>query len=270
MAFLSPFGFRKSATGGGGDNPVTGGLLFDLDARYATYNDAGTTLATDGQTIQEWTTNDGGSHTFEQLVAIDKPTWHSSGAAFNNQPYVSFTGGTGSLNTHLIAPYDASFLLQDQTIFFVGRNTDSVNNDTFDHFFMFGYGVDEGYKLFINTNGAGVEYAAGDWSADNVIASQTSEQSYIYQMRYDQSPLTINLRLDNLAQETDTILGPSIVYTDTIANTTGFILGAGYSTGSMSRELSCEITRLIIYNRYLDDTERDDVMNYLNDLYATH
>ena len=271
MAFLTPFSFRSNIATGGGANPVTSGLVFDLDARYKTYNDGGSTLATNGQTLQEWTTNAGGTYTFAQTTAVDKPEWYSSGAAFNNKPYVSFSGAADSLTTYMLAPYSVDFELQDQTIFLVARNTDSISNGSFDHFFMFGAGVDEGYKMYLDgSTGSGVEYTAGDWNTDFVNGTQTSEQSYIYQMRFEQST-ALNLRLDNLTQATDTPAA-SISYTVTGPPfpVYGFVIGAGYSSGSISRELSCEITRLIIYNRYLDDTERDDVMNYLNDLYATH
>ena len=268
MAFLRGIGFAKN-TSAGGEVP-TSGLVFDLDARFNVYNDGSLTLATNGQTVQEWHTNDAGAYVFEQLTGVDKPTYFSSSADFDGEPYVRFLGTADALVEHLIAPYDANFVIQDQTIFLVARNRESTGNGTFDHFFMFGNGVDEGYKAYLsNTGGTEFEYTTNDWGTDFVNITQTTQQSYIYQMRYEQST-NLNVRLDNGTQQTDTPAA-SIDYTNTTANSTGFVIGGGMQfNGAIVRELSCDITRLIVYNRYMDDTERDEVLTTLNGIYNTH
>jgi hypothetical protein len=244
------------------------GLVFDLDARENVYTDSGTTEATNGSAIQQWVTVDGGTYTFEQTTTADKPVWFASSSNFNNQPYIRFRGAADSLSEHLIADYSSDFVLQDHSIFMVARNTNSGSNGSFDHFMMFGYSVDEGYHIYLDgATGNFGEYTAGNWTSDFVDFTQTSLQSYIYQARYEQSN-NLKIRLDDLTEASDTAPA-SIDYTSTNSNTSGFILGAGFSSGSVTRELSCEITRLILYDRYLTDSERDEVRDILNTTYNT-
>ncbi len=267
---FTPFVFRsEEATQSSGGTVPTSGLVFDLDARFNVYTDAGVTPAGDSDSIQEWTTNDVGAYTFEQLTAADKPTLFQN-ATFGGQPYVRFLGTASSLVEHMIAPYNANFELQDMTIFMVGRNRNSSLNGSFDHFFMFGNGVDEGYKAYLgNTGGSEFEFVAGDWISDFVDVAQTTQQEYIYQMRYDPST-NLNVRLDDGTQATDTAAA-SISYTNTTANSTGFVIGGGMQfNGVIVRELSCDIARLIVYDRYMDDTERDEVLTTLNGIYSIY
>ena len=268
MGFFTPFVYRKG-TFSASTIPIISGMVFDLDARYAVYNDSSATIATNGQSVEQWSTGGaglGGVYTFNQTTAIDKPTFFSSGANYNNQPYVRFLGTANSLSEYMIAPYNSDFLLQAHTIFFVGRNTNSSLNDTYDHYWKNGSGVDEGISMHIHSNGSEWAYSMDDWLIYDMVSGQTSEQVYVYQMRYEPSTY-YNMRKDEGTQKTDTP-APSISYTDTTSNSIGWALAAMQSSsGFVSRHLSCEITRMIVYNRYLSDSERNQMTQYLNSLY---
>lgn len=272
MSIFSPFVFRDLTATSGGGIP-SNGLLFDLDARYDTFNDSGTTLATNGQTLQEWTTGGagfGGIYTFEQTTAIDKPTLLQD-STFGGQPYVRFLGDADSLVENMVAPYHVDFLLQEMTVFMVGRNRETVGNGSFGHFWRMGEGVSEGFSMHLETT-SGSEWAwnVDDWTTGDIqVFPTTPTTEYIYQGRYDPST-NFNARQNEDTQITGTPPA-SIDYTNTTANSVGWAIGGMFqSPGTIVRELSCDITRLIVYDRYLSDVERDEVTATLNSLYTTY
>jgi hypothetical protein len=273
MSIFSPFVFRsKDATQQSGGTIPSAGLVFDLDARFDVFNDAGSTEATNGQTVQEWTTGGGGLggiYTFEQLTAIDKPTLLQD-STFGGQPYVRFLGDADSLVEHVVAPYHVDFLLQEQTVFMVGRNRETVGNGSFGHFWRMGEGVSEGFSMHLETtSGSEWSYNVDDWSTGDIHVTSTGATEYIYQGRYDPST-NFNARQNGDTQVTSTP-PTSIAYTNTIANSVGWAIGGMFqSPGTIVRELSFDITRLLVYDRYLSDVERDEVTATFNTLYSTY
>ncbi len=265
MAFRG-LGFSRSSDG---YNIITDGLVFDLDARYGVVNNSGTT-AQNNDIITGWTTTQGGTYKFTQTTVANQPNYFVNNR-FNNQPYLRFLGSANGGNEHLLAPYSSDFVLQDHTIFMVGNTRETSGNGSFDHYFNFGHSTDEGYRLYIaNAAASTIEYSIDDWINFFVNQSHVSGplNEHIYQMRYEENSL-MNFKQDGDSQTTDTP-PTTITYTDTTGSTVDFVLGAGMSVGSVARPLSCNISRLIIYDRYLSDSERDQVTNTLNNIYSTH
>jgi hypothetical protein len=55
--------------------PVTSGNLLCLKANVAVYNDTGVTIATNGQTVQQWNDQSGNGNNFAQATAIYRPVF---------------------------------------------------------------------------------------------------------------------------------------------------------------------------------------------------
>lgn len=68
--------------------PNVADLLVWLKADADVYNDAGVTLATNGQTVQQWIDQGGSSYVFEQTTAAQKPTFITG--VKNGLPVVRF------------------------------------------------------------------------------------------------------------------------------------------------------------------------------------
>jgi hypothetical protein len=64
-------------------------LILWLDAEVGVYKDAGTTLAADGETVQQWNDQSGNGYHMSQGTAGDRPTFRAT-SALTNQPAVQF------------------------------------------------------------------------------------------------------------------------------------------------------------------------------------
>ena len=78
-------------------------ISLHLDAGRAVYNDAGTTLATNTQTVREWhdisfTNGTANGINVTQSTTSDRPTWRQTVAAVNNMPVVRFDGNNDHLS----------------------------------------------------------------------------------------------------------------------------------------------------------------------------
>lgn len=74
------------------------GSVFWLRADYAAYNDAGTTLATDGQGIQQWNNQGQAAYNVSQATAGRRPTYRTN--IMNGKPVLRFTS-SGATHTNL-------------------------------------------------------------------------------------------------------------------------------------------------------------------------
>ena len=95
---VSSINSLQATTGPGG---VTANLRFWIKAGADAYADAGVTLATDGQTIQQWNNlADGGIYNVTQASAGARPTYYSTTAAnlINFNPALSFNGSNELYN----------------------------------------------------------------------------------------------------------------------------------------------------------------------------
>jgi hypothetical protein len=84
-----PVSIRMASGGWSPLNIAAADRLFFFNAKQHCYNDAGSTLATDGQTVQQ--VNDlYGNYTVSQATSGDRPLWVSSG--INSRPSLSWDG----------------------------------------------------------------------------------------------------------------------------------------------------------------------------------
>jgi hypothetical protein len=78
---------RTRSAGGGGFTPTDiAGMTLWLRADVAAYNDAGSTLATDAQTVRQWNDQSASARNASQATSGNRPTWRSN----SGLPYVEF------------------------------------------------------------------------------------------------------------------------------------------------------------------------------------
>ena len=87
----------RRGPGGVGNTNGASHLNLWLDGNAGVYNDAGATLSTNGQTVQQWNDQSGYNHNGTQTVATAKPTYAAVG--LNNYPGVTFTEDVTSNST---------------------------------------------------------------------------------------------------------------------------------------------------------------------------
>ena len=64
-------------------------IAYGYEAGFGVYNDAGTTLATNGQTVQQWNDRSANARNLSQATSGQRPTYNSTGGS-NNTPYLAF------------------------------------------------------------------------------------------------------------------------------------------------------------------------------------
>lgn len=113
----------------GSIGPVTGlpltNLVLWLKADTQVYNDAGTTLATNGQTVQQWNDQSGLGYNISQATSARRPTFRSTGGP-NGLPSVQFDGS--SPNGMEVAN-NADFNLNNESSMFALIKFTSLPND---------------------------------------------------------------------------------------------------------------------------------------------
>lgn len=97
------------------------GLQFWVSSDQRVYSDAGTTLATNGQTVQQWNDLSGNSRNVSQGTAGARPTYNT--AVLNGKPVITFDGVDDVMQ--------ASFTLnQPEHVFLVFRQVTWTNGDS--------------------------------------------------------------------------------------------------------------------------------------------
>lgn len=96
------------------DPSTVTGLKVWLKSDTQAYKDAGSTLAADGDTVQQWNDQSGSGNTVSQGTALRRPTFNTS--IINGKPALTF--GTSGALTFLDKSYSAN-LSQPSTIFCV-------------------------------------------------------------------------------------------------------------------------------------------------------
>lgn len=93
LSSLFPLAIRGSAAAGGGAPTLTetANLSLWLDANVGAYVDSGSTLAADGQTVQQWNDQSGNGYNASQGVANSRPTFATN--QLNGYPALNFIIG---------------------------------------------------------------------------------------------------------------------------------------------------------------------------------
>lgn len=95
---VNPYRYAAGCGGGGGELPDHNWDIV-LDASVGVYNNAGTTLATDGQTVQEWHDQSGNNNDGKQSSISRRPQLDTS--LYGGAGGLSFSNGVVGYNNYL-------------------------------------------------------------------------------------------------------------------------------------------------------------------------
>jgi len=232
-----------------------GGAVVWLRADKDVYNDAGVTLATNGQTISQWNNQGAATYNVSQSTPANRPTYVANVA--NSNPVIRFSGGTNFLDFSAMGIGSTS----DLDFKLVVRPTSTANAGALGN----GSG---GYILdrSVSTNGlAGLKLVTptvfgyqkrndasgglgGITTTSNVstTASQIVEYFRTYNVRYG---ILYNGALQTTLAESD---GPTTLPNVRIGNHQDGVNG-----------LIGDISEVVFYNRTLSTAERNSIDSYL-------
>jgi len=252
MNIINPYLF-----GGFTDPTDIAGLTLWLDANEGVYNDAGSTLATDGQTVQEWHDQSGNGNHVTQTTTGQKPEYRATG--LNSSPSVDFVRANEDLlqvdGVAITAPF-TYFVVASVDIELSGTNnlmlisTGDADTERADIFVNSFSGTDHRVAVFQfytsteETRTAGEKFLIADGAkiATAQFAATTGNSSIF---------------LDGV-DETDNTSG-SI---SGAVTTQGFTIG-NYWTGTVGTGWDGDISEVIIYDGALTAQEQSDVETYL-------
>lgn len=99
VLYMNITAFAQSGPGGIGKTDGTSHLKLWLKADKGVFSDAGTTAATNGQTVQQWNDQSGNNFHATQAVAASRPVFATP--VFNRLPALTFASGAKFLNAAL-------------------------------------------------------------------------------------------------------------------------------------------------------------------------
>ncbi len=231
-----------------------------LKADAGAYTDAGVTLATNGQTIQQWNDQSGNNKHATQATAANRPTLITN--ALNGKPLIRFSTASG-FNQLLVPAIDLSvtnktdlfvvYKINSGNVFF--ENTADANAST------------TGFTMYDNPQaGSGSSVTLkGDVGYSAVYSHKDCDRYILAEGTFDKSASTneANVRVN-------TVLNPPPVSqpfnsdnTNNFGNNVSYIgyRGAGAANGALP--MSGDIAEIILFSRMLTAAERTNVENYL-------
>lgn len=215
-----------------------------MDASQGVYTDAGVTLATNGQTVQQWNDQSGNARHGTQATAADKPLIITG--AINGKPVLRFDGVSDYL------AFDGAFLVgTPYTILVVTQ----ITNNQSDNFFVGGDGGTANIDLrFGFSNTSTFRLAQGSNALSVAETASGVPDMYLG---------SLNTTTGRVIRKNGTLLTSDGV-TNTIATFTNSNIGKK-GTGNFFRG---DIAEIIVYNKELVLAEREMAQCYLSRKYA--
>lgn len=218
------------------------GLVLDLDPHEASYQDtAGTTPAGAGDSVARVDDQTAGAEHVTQATAANRPTLQ---ADLNGWLYLLFDGSNDYLNN---TTFDAGS--QPFEIVTVAMHGNVSGNDMF------------------WANGSGVNAGRNEVGGYNLswggtkIDSGPAVDGNLHVVNWSINGASSLLEVDNANQQTATLSTASWSAAGAVGFNLGRYSGGNYFTGRQYR--------VLIYGKQLTPTERTDLYDYLNALYAS-
>lgn len=241
--------------------PSSGNVLW-LKADAGVYNDAGTTLATNGQTLQQWNDQSGSNNHASQATSSLKPTFVTN--VLNGNPVVRF--GSSMLVTPNI---DLSGI--DKVDMYVVYKSTNLSG-TWECIVEEGpdYNSVKGFTFFDNAqtltySGMYVGHSGNNFNAKNYPFKANTFK--VVNSSFDRSATVaneINLRINGV----DCPLFNQNFANDNSGNYNNVPLYIGNRGNAVnSYPLNGDIAEIILYNRLLTPAEKQAVETYLNNKY---
>lgn len=155
------FDSQRSAGSSHEFSPLDLSPAFWMDASEGAYTDAGSTLAADGESVQQWNDQSGNGRNVEQLTASIKPTYKTG--IINGEPVLRFDGGDylqGTWNES-----DTPFHL------FIVSQVSNTSQSQFSAYFA-SYGISPPAKSFQVDFGASGEWRSLNTANDGIAFAE--------------------------------------------------------------------------------------------------
>lgn len=249
LATLLVSGLTTTAqTGPGGVGSSATNRLWVVAGESA-YTDAGTTQATNGQSVQQWSDLSGNGDHLTQTTSDRRPL---------------LTTGIGSINNHAALTFDGSNDLLDgamggtftNTSLFVIGNFSVADQTTFDYMINIGSDYTDGVSLGRNTSERYYSYTEGSTRSGPVL---NTDYMMFHQYFTGSAPYHF-LRING---STQTVGSPSAqinIGSNIRIGAMLFSSGVHYLTGN--------VAEVILYDTDLNTTQRILVENYLDAKYG--
>ena len=230
-----------------------------LDAGRAVFSDAGTTLATNAQSVQQWNdvSMDNGTqnaNNMTQTTATNRPTWTSSVATLGNLPAINFDGTNDFLTAGSVLG-SKLFNTNESTNFVVLRQNSSAGTNV-----LYTWGPNSNRYLHAIVGTTQLQFGQGDLSAGGqLLANQPAGWAGNAQL-LEMTRLTSNaayINVNSVNKLTSTI-------TDPIDNSGSNTFNISHT----SNQFNGDIAEIIIYKTGLTQSERDNITCYLSKKYA--
>lgn len=245
--------------------PVSSGMIFHFDASSTNYlyTDAGTTNVTsNGQSIYRWKSKFSNNY-FDQATLSSRPTYTTGG--LNGKSYALFDG----INDRMEMPWSSEFATNARSFFAVMTPGISNAGTTYPYFFSLGQAT-KGTQLYMyNNNPKYWEFSQGSWGVNYVDSSTSNYGDNVSKVLVGRSQSPTNptgLRLWVSGTETTAAsISGSVDY----GTPPRAILGGEPDGTTSVRNISqMRMYEWGIFNRYISDSERDLIANYLRSKYS--
>lgn len=243
------FSFTAAQTGPGGVGTTDGSSTLEvwLQADQNVFNDAGVTLASDGQTVQQWNDLSGNGFNASQLTAGEQPSFQAG--EINGLPVVRFDGSNDSFNDD----YSGVGGITARTVFVVYKASSSLQQ-TSDLGQVWGY-YQGGAHVALDPRSGNLRGWSFDGNGSNQAAYAINGNDEIgpfannnsSQWTYDQAQVVFaefNAQRTLSRQVIGDLINPS-----------------GHNYGG-------DIAEIIVFSSTLPDVQRLRVHNYLSSKYS--
>ncbi len=225
-----------------------------LSADVGVYSDAGTTLAVDAATVQQWNDKSANASNFSQATAGNRPAFKT--AIINNQPVLRFTGAS---NNYVFRADTATLdLTGDQSFFLVVKGSDTAAV-LIQHYDTGGAFAGWGVGLGIGPNNGKLSYwseGKGSWFNDTGSAASDGNAHVLTVTR---TSGTVAFFFDGTASITQTGHG-NAASTDQI--------DIGIDSGEAGSSYNGDLAEIIVYNVAVTTAQRVSIERYLGAKYA--
>ena len=274
LLIIPIIGSSQTGPGGVGSNDGTSSLEIWLDASKGVYNDGGTTLATDEQTVQQWNDQSGNNHHATQTSNNAKPSFETTGS--NSYPTVTFVSDAStSANVDYLdlTSYVGTIIDKTQSFFIVSTNDASTKDIVL--YVSSSSGIQASGEFNGGGNGSTLLEASMGYAPNS--GSSLTSMAFFIQDGTNKTDLSL---VDNAAtrigyaewntgtaafvsSDNDTGVTDSSPPGNNVAANTMFIGRHGSSTKNLNRGLDGDLSEVIIYNNILNSAEIIIVHNYL-------
>ena len=183
MTIFNPYRYAA----GGGELPDHNWDIV-LDASVGVYNDAGTTLATDGQTVQEWHDQSGNANNGTQADFIRRPELDTS--LYGGAGGVIFTSPPGTIENYLDLTSAITLPGNGYTAFFVctRKSTDTWSTALGGDPLVASYNITNYQDVWYGTRTGGYFTVTGPQTGDMIMTVQ-NDSNTTYTFRHNGTDL---------------------------------------------------------------------------------